>query len=132
VSDIIPLGEEPPPMEEQPKGRRARGRKGTGRKQITGRFRTINSFVDFTMRDLSRAEALVWLILWRDTRDGLARTSQADLARRAGVDERTARRAITRLGKMGLLTCAYRGGLSRGPSTYRVDPAPVNRTPVPG
>jgi hypothetical protein len=93
-----------------------RNRRGRG-----DRFGVLNAFVDFTMKELSRSEALVWLVLFRDTkRDGLARTSQADLARRAGMNDRTVRRAIDRLQERGLLDVVQRGGLRRGPSSYRV------------
>jgi winged helix-turn-helix DNA-binding protein len=90
-------------------------------KQTADRFAALNAFADFTLRDLDRAEVAVWLLLWRDTKaDGLAKTSQADLARRAGIAERTARRAVDRLERAGLLTVVHRGGLRRGVSTYRV------------
>lgn len=85
------------------------------------RFSCINALVDGSLRDLSRAEVTTWLILWRDTKpNGLARTSQTDLARRAGTDPRTVRRAIKKLVKGGLLTVVHRGGLRRGMSSYRV------------
>jgi len=77
--------------------------------------------VDVTAGTLNRAELLAWLILYRDTKaDGLARTSQADLARRAGVNVRTAKRAVLTLCRRGLLTVVFRGNLRRGPSVYRV------------
>ncbi|NLX12450.1 MAG: helix-turn-helix domain-containing protein [Phycisphaerales bacterium] len=92
-------------------------------KTSTGdRFRVLNTFADFTMCTLNRAEIAVWLLLWRDTKDGLARTSQVDLAKRAGISERTARRAISSLYRIGLLSIVHRGGLKQGPSTYRVYP----------
>jgi len=50
------------------------------------------------------------------------RTAQTDLARRAGVDVRTVRRAIGKLRDRGLLVVVNRGGLRRGVSTYRVRP----------
>ena len=74
------------------------------------------------MSELSRAEIAVWLILYRDSRDGKAKTSQADIARRAGINVRTARRAIERLQRRGLLSIVRRGGLRQGPSTYRAHP----------
>jgi hypothetical protein len=87
------------------------------------RFADFNAFVDFTMRDLPRAEALVWLVLFRDTKpDGLVRTSQADLARRVGAHVCTIKRAVPALRARGLLTVVFRGSLRRGPSTYRVHP----------
>jgi hypothetical protein len=98
--------------------------KGPGsRRKAADRFAVLNAFADYTLATLDRAQIAVWLLLWRDTKpDGLARTSQADLARRAGIAERTARRAVESLRRAGLLTVAYRGGLRRGVSTYRIRP----------
>jgi hypothetical protein len=120
-------GGTPPPDTPKGKPSRDKARKGApGKARTAGRFRTINAFADFTLRGLDRAEIAVWLLLWRDTRpDGLARTSQADLARRAGVNQRTARRAVGSLCRAKLLTRAYQGGLNRGLSVYRVHPLPT-------
>jgi hypothetical protein len=84
------------------------------------RFAVLNAFVDFTLRGLSRAEMAVWLILYRDTREGLARTAVSDIARRAGCNRGTVFRAIGELKWRGLLTVLRRGGLGRGSSRYRV------------
>jgi len=92
------------------------------RRDTAGRFAVLNAFVDFTMGGLTWAEIAVWLILWRDSRDGSARTSQADMARRAGVNVSTIKRAIGRLGRKGLLTTVFRGDLWHGPSRYAVHP----------
>jgi DNA-binding MarR family transcriptional regulator len=78
------------------------------------------------MAKLSRAEIAVWLILYRDTKDGVARTAQSDLARRAGVNERTVRRAIKKLVRKGLLEVVRQGGLVQGMSVYRVKPPCLN------
>ena len=92
---IIPVGGELPPMESgperpQPIPGKAGEPKGKASKRSAGeRFRVLNNFVDFTLAELSRAEIAVWLILYRDTRDGTARTGMADLARRAGCDRST-------------------------------------------
>ncbi len=51
--------------------------------------------------------------------DGIARTSQADIARRGGSVARTVRNAIKGLERRGLLKVVHRGGLNRGPSVYR-------------
>ena len=97
--------------------------KGKHADRKTGdRFAVLNAFVDFTMQELSRAEALVWLVLYRDTKDGTARTSQSDISRRAGVNVRTVKRAIAGLHRRGLLVLVHRGSLRRGPSTYRLRP----------
>jgi len=97
--------------------------RGQAKGKAGGRFATVNAFADFTLGGLSRAEIAVWLLLWRDTKaDGLARTSQADLARRAGCNVRTVKRAARRLVRAGLLEIVRRGRLGAGPSAYRVRP----------
>jgi len=99
-------------------------RKGKRFGKAAGRFQILNAFVDFTMKGLSRNEIAVWLALFRDTKQGIARTSQADIARRMGMSDRTVRRAIRELEKLGLLFVVYRGRLGSGPSSYRVRAAP--------
>ena len=84
------------------------------------RFRILNNFVDFTLAELSRAEIAVWLVLYRDTRDGTARTSMVDLARRAGCSRRAVVTAVKALEKLGLIKIVHRGGIRRGPSRYCV------------
>jgi len=126
VPPILPGCSVLPPMEAkaQSSDRRQGADKAKGTPNGRGpgsRFAGFNAFVDFTMRELSRAEALVWMALFRDTKpDGLVRTSQADLARRVGANVCTIKRAIAKLGSRGLLIVVFRGGLRRGPSTYRV------------
>ncbi len=126
---IIPVGGQLPPMEPRPErsGKprpdKANEPKGQPGKHSAGeRFRTLNNFVDFTLAELSRAEIAVWLILYRDTRDGMARTGMEDLARRAGCAKRNAVRAVQRLEKLGLVKVIHRGGFRRGVSRYRVKP----------
>jgi hypothetical protein len=125
---IIPVGGEPPPLEGPPPAPRnqAAGRdrsKPKVERLPRGRFHSVNAFLDVTMAALGRAELAVWLILWRDTKpDGLARTSQRDLARRAGCNPRTVRRALAALREAGLVSVLCRGGLDRGLSVYRVRP----------
>ena len=63
-----------------------------GKRKAGDRFAVLNAFVDCTAGRLSRGEILVWLVLYRDTRNGIAKTSQADIARRAGISDRTVRR----------------------------------------
>jgi len=93
------------------------------RRDTASRFAVLNAFVDFTMGGLARAEALTWLVLWRDTKpDGTAHTSQTDIARRIGANPSTVKRAVAALVKAGLLAVVYRGSLRRGPSVYRVRP----------
>ena len=119
---IIEVGDEPKPLRTSttpPKGRQS------GK---AGRFAVLNTFLDFTLRDLDRAAVAVWLLLYRDTKaDGLTRTSQADLARRAGIKPRSVVRAVGKICELGLLTVVRRGGLKSGPSTYRIHPLVTTR-----
>lgn len=95
--------------------------KGDGHLRSGNRFVTINAFVDITMRELSDRAALAWLVLWRDTKpNGLARTAVADLARRMGCSLSKAKRALAELRKKNLIDVPTRGGLGRGPSSYRL------------
>jgi hypothetical protein len=122
---ILKVGEEPPPMRTpEAEQRRAAAKTGKAKGQSGERFKTLNTFVDFALAELSRAEIAVWLILYRDTRDGSARTAYDDLARRAGCNRRNVGRAIRRLERLDLLKVIHRGGLGRGPSRYRVRPLP--------
>ena len=93
-----------------------------GRRKTADRFGVVNGFVDCSMAELSRTEALTWLVLWRDTKNGTARTSASDVARRIGSDRRSVTRALTGLRNRGLLTLIYRGGLNRGTNVYQVHP----------
>jgi DNA-binding MarR family transcriptional regulator len=101
-------------------------RRKTSRRESRLRFEMLNAFVDSGMADLSRAELTVWLILFRDTkRDGTARASLDDLARRGGIDRQTASRAVGRLARRNMLQVMRRGGINSGPSAYRVFPFPM-------
>src|SRR5262245_601724 len=91
------------------------------RRRSRGRFEEINGFIDLSMAKLTPAARSVWLIWWRDTKpDGLARTGQADIARRAGVSDRAVRDALAELIREGLVKVVRKGRLGVGPSTYRV------------
>lgn len=96
------------------------------RRTRSERFAALNAFVDFGVADadLTPAEALVWLVLFRDTRavTGAARTGQADIARRAGLKPRMVRYALASLTAKGMVHVVRRGRLGMGPSVYRVHP----------
>ena len=111
-----------PPMNPRPATATA-SPKDKPKKRATGdRFVTINSFVDCSLAELSRSEALTWFVLWRDTKDGTVRTSAADIARRIGCSRRAVTDALSGLRKRGLLTLIYRGGMNQGVSVHRVQP----------
>jgi hypothetical protein len=94
------------------------------RRYRSERFALLNGFTDLGLADLTGAEVKVWLILFRDTKaaTGIARTGQADIARRAGLSRRGVQVALDKLTAKGLVTLVRRGRLNAGPSTYRVHP----------
>jgi len=134
----IPVGGELPPMltpaeVAEREARRTARRDGKAadkakgspeRRRTRDRFAMLNAFVDCSMTGLSRAELATWLVLYRDTRDGTARTSGADVARRIGTSRRTVTDALAGLRRRGLVKLVYRGGLNRGTSVHRVHPLP--------
>lgn len=133
---MTPLGDRPNPLPgsstlpalELPTTKRT----GRGRSQLTrDRFATLNAFVDCSLGGLTRAELATWLVLYRDTRNGTASTSQADIARRAGLSVRSVKSAVRKLTVVGLLIVVFRGGLNRGPSRYRVMPLGNRAAPPP-
>jgi hypothetical protein len=93
------------------------------RRTRSERFAGLNAFTDYSLAGLTGAETKVWLILFRDTKkSGTARTGQADLARRAGIDARSVRRSLVTLEAKGMVRVVMRGRLNRGPSIYCVLP----------
>jgi hypothetical protein len=95
------------------------------RRTRSERFAALNAFVDFGIADanLTPAEALVWLVLFRDVKaEGTARTGQTDVARRAGLSARGVKLALRRLKAKGMIQVVRRGRLNAGPSVYRVYP----------
>ncbi|MBX9625599.1 MAG: helix-turn-helix domain-containing protein [Gemmataceae bacterium] len=72
-------------------------------KRPAGRFAALNEFTDFSMAGLTAAEVRVWVVLYRDTKpNGLARTGQSDIARRAGLKPRSVKYAVAGLSRKGL------------------------------
>lgn len=92
------------------------------------RWATLNSFVDVAMGDLSRAELAVWLVLFRDVRDGTARTGMTDIARRAGCHRGSVVRAVQSLQARGLIRLVRRGRKNGGTSVYAVCGVPAPKT----
>lgn len=111
----------------EPRPGRPKPETGKPNRKGVGRFAVLNEFVDCSLAGLTKVELVVWLVLYRDTRDGTARTSQTDIARRSGVSRRSIQKAMHRLEKRGFLRCVHRGGLNRGTSRWRV--LPIGKNP---
>jgi predicted DNA-binding transcriptional regulator len=74
------------------------------------RVKLFNSFVDMGLRGLSRSEMAAYVILFRDTQEtGLARTSRTEIARRGGMSEKQASRAVQSLTAKGVLHRVCKG-----------------------
>ncbi len=84
------------------------------------RFEMLNNFVDVTMRGLTPRQRAVWMCLYRDSRDGIAKTAQTYIAERCGLQRPTVSTTIGELEDLGLVETIHRGGLNRGISNYRV------------
>lgn len=84
------------------------------------RWAAYNGFVDHTLRELSEAELRVWLILFRDVRDGLARAGMTDIARRAGLSRRGVIKAVAGLKHLRLIEVVVRGSVNGSTNAYRV------------
>lgn len=97
------------------------GKPDKAKRKTADRFGVLNAFVDTTMGELSRSEIAVWLVLYRDTRNGSVRVDQRNVARRAGMSQRSVVTATKKLVQVGLLIVIYQGGLNKGPSRYRVE-----------
>lgn len=123
MSGVIPPGAVLPPDFPEAEVIATEGRTRRPRSGVSGagRFDEINRFVDQTMAGLSRAEALVWLTLWRDARKGRSRTSYSRLASRVGVNRSTVSRALKTLRTRGLIRVIYAGGYGRGTTIYGLE-----------
>jgi hypothetical protein len=123
---VLPAMDAPLPLKDHSKAGRGDGHGGSPPRASKpgrpgGRWAVLNAFVDVTIRDLDGSTVKVWFILFRDTKqDGLARASDADLGRRAGVSVRTIYTARKRLERAGLLRVVRKGRLGAGGSIYRV------------
>lgn len=84
------------------------------------KVKAFNAFIDQSLRGLKPSEAVVWLVLFRFARDGLAVVPKETIAKRAGFGERTVARSIRTLERLGLVQIPYRGGLGKGANKYRL------------
>jgi hypothetical protein len=103
------------PSAGEPPAKQPKHKPGTG-----DRFRTLNAFVDVTMRELTPSEKIVWFVLFREVRNGVASVAQDDIATRSGLTQPTVSLAIQRLIGRGLVRVVRQGGFRRGQSAYVV------------
>lgn len=96
----------------------------------TSRWRTLNTFVDVIARHLSPVEIAVWMVLFRDCRDGTATASNRDLCHRTGCSLRAVTAAMKRLRAAGLLEVVKLSRHRGEPSTYTLNSTPAACVPA--
>lgn len=116
----MPIGQEPPPL----RHRRDKAKGKPSRRKANDRFALLNAFVDAGMVGLSRVEIATWMVLYRDTRNGIACVSESSIAARVGCSVRAVTAALGKLRRRRQVIQVFRGGQSRGASKYRVWPVP--------
>ena len=89
------------------------------------RWALFNRIVDVDQRNLTDSEFRVLVTLFRDSKDGVAKIGQANLACRIGRTRETVSRCVGRLARKGLLEIVKQGGLitsgvTRETSQYRI------------
>ena len=89
-------------------------------KRDGNRWNELNQFIDVTLRELTPAQAAVWLTLFRDERKGVSKSAQTYIAERCGLSRESVSRAINELERRGLVQTLHQGGLNQGLSWYRV------------
>ena len=67
---------------------------------------------------LLTSDALVWLAIFRNGRDGEATVSEQTIASQIGLSERTVKRAVAELKRMGLIEVTRGNNLKQTPSDY--------------
>jgi hypothetical protein len=111
-------------------GQPTRRRGGSTRQEPTSsrgtneRWRTLNTFVDLVARHLSPVEIAVWMVLFRDCRDGTVKASQRNLASRSGASERSSVRAMRRLRDTWLVEVVKASKGKGEASIYRLEARP--------
>ena len=131
---IIKVGQEREPLGRKPKKPKGKGSHGNDpnekKRKSANRFAVFNEFVDIELGKLTRSQMAVWIVLYRNVRDGSVRQSAGDIARVTQSSRRQVVRAINYLCDVGLLTVIYKGGLNKGPSRYRVNGGSTGDTGV--
>ena len=72
------------------------------------------------MQRLTPRPTSVWLCLFRDSRNGVAKSAQVYVAQRCGLKRPTVSTTIGELEALGLVVTIHQGGVNRGLSWYRV------------
>jgi hypothetical protein len=89
-----------------------------------GRWQTFNTFIDAVARNLSPVDIAVWMILFRDCRNGTVEASNRDIVRRSGCSLRAVVDAMKRLRAAGLIDAVRLSRHKGEPSLYALNTSP--------
>ncbi len=84
------------------------------------RWMLINNFIVNSASQLKRSEMLVWLMLFRNSREGTVAMSQRNIAKLTGIRVDNINIAIKGLKQKGLVKVVHQGGYRHGMSRYRL------------
>lgn len=88
--------------------------------RLERKIKLINRFVDETLKGLEHSTALLWVVLYREARNGVAEISHGQLAKIMNVSDRTICRHIDVLIANKLLRKLKTGGYGRGCNKYQL------------
>jgi hypothetical protein len=89
-----------------------------------GRWHTFNTFIDNVARHLSPVDIAVWIILFRDCRNGTVVASNRDIGRRSACSLRAVVDSMKRLRAFGLIDAVRLSRHKGVPSLYSLNPSP--------
>jgi len=88
--------------------------------RLVKKIKLLNRFVDGTIIGLEPFTSLLWVVLYREARDGFAALSHEQIATKMGVSARTVARHIDILIANRLLRKVKTGGFGRGCNRYQL------------
>lgn len=88
--------------------------------RLVKKIKLLNRFVDETLIGLEPFTGLLWVVLYREAKNGIAEISHSQLAKIMGVSDRTVCRHIEVLIANRLLRKLKTGGYGRGCNKYQL------------
>lgn len=108
-----------------PQERRGKPRAHGAAPGQSGRWQTLNEFVDVIGPELTLAEREVWHVMFRHARGGVVETTARRLATACRIDKATVVRAHARLEAIGLIRTIWRSTDRSRASKYALNPSPA-------
>lgn len=92
------------------------------KRQGYGRWEMFNKFVDLTINELTPAQRVVWLTMFRraDGKENTLESSVRVLASQTGLTDKTVQQAIASLVKQGWLMYIFKSPSKGTPSRFRM------------